>query len=123
MGQLITKISNLYMYTHICVLGIPISKRIGQNGGASTVWSCFSTILTNIFSYELLLNSETGKVGVTSGELKGSLVRAREAHRRLGADVCDGVVLLSYRHVYEHLLVHDDGISRLDGATTVRDGG
>ena len=69
------------------------------------------------------LFSKGGKVGVTSGELKGGGIVAEKASRRLGADVCDGVVLLSYRHVYEHLLVHDDGISRLDGATTVRDGG
>ena len=80
-------------------------------------------LFTNIFSYELWLNSETGKVGVTSGELEGGGVVAREAHRRLGANVCDGVVLLSYRHVYKHLLVHDNGVSRLDSITTVRDGG
>jgi len=67
--------------------------------------------------------SETGKVGVTGDELEGSSVVACEAHRRLGTDVCDGVVFLSYRHVYEHLLIHYDGISRLDGTISGRNSG
>ena len=67
------------------------------------------------FSYELFLDSEARKIGITRGELEGGGVVAREAHRRLSTDVCHGVVFLSYRHVYEHLFVHYDGITRLDG--------
>lgn len=74
------------------------------------------------FSYEFSLDSETGKVGITRGKLESGGVVAREAHRRLSTNVCHGIVFLSYRHVYEHLLVHYDGITRLDSAGVGRNG-
>ena len=86
------------------------------------VWIGEAAAISAISHILLFLDSEAGEVGITRGELESGGVIARKAHRRLGTDVCHGVVFLSYRHVYEHLLVHYDGITRLDGTTGGRNG-